>query len=74
MESIIAGLFKVGEEELSQWRKAHRESVRRERGGKEGGEGAETHEEVGLTKIKVAYSNIKSILHAIPHFMSSNYR
>ena len=44
-ESII-GLFEVGEEELSQWRESHRESMKRERG-RGGGEGAESHEEVG---------------------------
>ena len=38
-------LIEVGEEELTQWRKDHRESVRRERG-REGGKGAESHEEV----------------------------
>ena len=47
-ESII-GLFEVGEEELSQWRESHRESMKRERG-RGGGEGAESHEEVGLTR------------------------
>ena len=38
-------LFKVGEEELSQWRLKHRESVRRERG-EQAGKGAESHDEV----------------------------
>ena len=37
----------MGEEELTQWRKDHRESVRRERG-REGGQGAESHEEVAI--------------------------
>ena len=36
----------MGEEELSQWRESHRESMKRERG-RGGGEGAESHEEVG---------------------------
>ena len=39
--------IEVGEEELTQWRKDHRESVRRERG-REGGKGAESHEEVAI--------------------------
>ena len=39
----------MGEEELTQWRKDHRESVRRERE-REGGRGAESHEEVIIEK------------------------
>ena len=39
--------IEVGEEELTQWRKDHRESVRRERD-REGGRGAESHEEVTI--------------------------
>merc|ERR1712107_222886 len=35
----------VGEEELSEWRLKHRESVRRERGA-QAGKGAESHDEV----------------------------
>ena len=38
-------LFEVGEEELSEWRLKHRESVRRERG-EQAGKGAESHDEV----------------------------
>ena len=38
-------LFEVGEEELSEWRLKHRESVRRERGA-QAGKGAESHDEV----------------------------
>ena len=38
-------LFEVGEEELSEWRLKHRESVRRERG-VQAGKGAESHDEV----------------------------
>ena len=37
--------FEVGEEELSEWRLKHRESVRRERG-EQAGKGAESHDEV----------------------------
>ena len=38
-------MFEVGEEELSEWRLKHRESVRRERG-EQAGKGAESHDEV----------------------------
>ena len=38
----------MGEEELEKWRMDHKESVRRERG-REGGRGAETHDEVRMT-------------------------